>query len=131
MKTDMKTLRNPLERAHNMGSANSGVHHWWAQRFSAILLVPLTAWLVWTLWVLAGADYATARDWIAAPWNAMTAILFVGATFHHARLGVQVVIEDYVHHRPTEVTLQILVAAFALLGALVSIFAILQVAFGG
>jgi len=125
----MRTLRNPLERAINHGSAGSGVHHWWAQRFSAILLVPLTVWLVWTLAVLAGADYATARDWIAAPWNAAMAILLVGATFYHARLGLQVVIEDYVHRRALEVALQILVATAALAGAVVSMIAILKVAF--
>ncbi|HMB38596.1 MAG TPA: succinate dehydrogenase, hydrophobic membrane anchor protein [Wenzhouxiangellaceae bacterium] len=127
----MKTLRNPLERAINHGSAGSGVHHWWAQRFSAILLVPLTLWLVWTLAVLAGADYAAARDWIASPWNASMAVLLAGSTFYHARLGMQVVIEDYVHQRALEVTLQILVAAAALLGAIVSMIAILKVAFAG
>jgi len=127
----MKALRNPLERAINHGSAGSGVEHWWAQRFSAILLIPLTVWLVWTLVVLAGADYTTARDWIAAPWNAAMAVLLVGATFYHARLGVQVVIEDYVHSRPLEVTLQIVVATAALIGTIVSVIAILKVAFAG
>lgn len=127
----MKALRNPLERAINHGSAGSGVHHWWAQRFSAILLVPLTLWLVWTLAVLAGAEYAAARDWIAAPWNAAMAVLLVGATFYHARLGMQVVIEDYVHHRVLEVALQILVAIAALVGVVASTIAILKIAFSG
>ncbi|MEX0915683.1 MAG: succinate dehydrogenase, hydrophobic membrane anchor protein [Wenzhouxiangellaceae bacterium] len=127
----MKTLRNPLERALNHGSAGSGVEHWWAQRFSAILLVPLTLWLVWTLAVLAGADYAAARDWIGAPWNAAMAVLLVGSSFYHARLGMQVVIEDYVHHRALEVALYILVAAAAWIGAIVSTIAILKVAFSG
>ena len=127
----MSTLRNPLERAINHGSAGSGVHHWWAQRFSAIVLIPLTIWLVWTLAVLAGADFAAARDWIGAPWNAAMAVLMVGATFYHARLGVQVVIEDYVHRRVLEVTLQILVALAALAGAVISTIAILKVAFAG
>lgn len=125
----MKSLRNPIERAINHGAAGSGVHHWWAQRFSAILLVPLTLWLVWTLAVLAGADYAEARGWIASPWNAAMAVLLVGATFYHAKLGLQVVIEDYVHNRAFEVTLQILIAAAALLGAIVATIAILKVAF--
>lgn len=125
------SLRNPLERALNHGSAGAGVHHWWAQRFSAILLVPLTLWLVWTLVMLAGADYATARDWIAAPWNAAMAVLLVGASFYHARLGLQVVIEDYVHRRSLEVTLHILVAGAALVGTIISTISILKVAFTG
>jgi succinate dehydrogenase / fumarate reductase membrane anchor subunit len=120
-----------MERARNHGSAGSGVGHWWKQRFSAILLVPLTLWLVWSLMVLSGADYQTARDWMSSPWNASMALLLVGATFYHARLGVQVVIEDYVHHRATEVALQVLVAAAALIGGLVSAFAILKVALSG
>lgn len=124
----MTQFRNPLERARNHGSAGSGVEHWWAQRFTAIVLVPLTLWLVWSLGVLAGAGYAEARAWLQAPWNAAMALLLVGATFYHARLGMQVVIEDYVHHRAIEVTLQVAVAAAALAGSLVSAVAILQVA---
>jgi succinate dehydrogenase / fumarate reductase membrane anchor subunit len=126
----MKTLKNPLALARNHGSAGSGVEHWWAQRFSAVLLVPLTAWLVWTLTVLAGADHAAASDWIAAPWNAAMAVLLVAASFYHARLGLQVVIEDYVHHRPTEIGLQLIVAIATLVGAVVGILSILKVAFG-
>ena len=124
----MSRYRNPLEVARNHGSAGSGVGHWWAQRFSAILLVPLTVWLVWSLSVLTGAGYAEAREWLQGPWNAMMALLLVGATFYHARLGLQVVIEDYVHHRATEVALQVVVAGAALVGALASAIAILQVA---
>jgi succinate dehydrogenase / fumarate reductase membrane anchor subunit len=127
----VRAFRNPLERARNHGSAGSGVEHWWKQRFSAILLVPLTVWLVWSLMVLSSADYATARAWMSSPWNASMALLLVGSTFYHARLGVQVVIEDYVHHRATEVSLQVLVAVAALLGGLVSAVASLKAAFAG
>ncbi|MDT8408849.1 MAG: succinate dehydrogenase, hydrophobic membrane anchor protein [Wenzhouxiangellaceae bacterium] len=127
----MNEFRNPLARARHHGSAGSGVEHWWAQRLSAIILIPLVAWLVWGLAVITGSDYATAHQWLAAPWNAVLAVAFVAATFYHGRLGLQVVVEDYVHHRATEVTLQVLIAVAALLGALVSIFAILQVALAG
>lgn len=126
----MKRLQNPLARARNHGAAGSGVEHWWAQRFSAILLVPLTVWLVWSLLVLTGADHADAVAWIAAPWNAAMAVLLVIATFYHARLGLQVVIEDYVHHRPTEIGLQVAVAIAALVGAVIAILSILKVALG-
>lgn len=127
----MKAFRNPLATAHNHGAAGSGVEHWWSQRFSAILLIPLTVWLVWALVVLAGADYAEARAWLAAPWNTAMAILFVLASFYHGRLGVQVVIEDYIHHRVVELGLQVLVAITALIGGLAAVLAILKVAFGG
>lgn len=127
----MKEFRNPLAIAHNHGAAGSGVEHWWSQRLSAILLVPLTAWLVWALIVLSGADYGQARAWLSAPWNASMAILFIVTSFYHGRLGVQVVIEDYVHHRALELGLQVLVAITALIGGLAAVMAILKVAFGG
>lgn len=126
----MTGLRNPLANAHNHGSAGDGVGHWWAQRFTAILLVPLTAWLVWALWVLIGADHASASQWLGRPWNAAMAILFIGAMFYHTKLGLQVVVEDYVHQRSIEITLQVLITALSLLGALVSIIAILKLAIG-
>jgi len=126
----MSLLTNPLKRARNHGSAGSGVHHWWAQRFSAILLIPLTLWMVWSLALLSGADYAAAVRWISAPWNAAILLLLIGATFYHARLGLQVVIEDYVHHRPSELALQVLVTSGALVGGLVSAVAVFKVALG-
>ncbi len=124
----MKLLRNPLAAARNHGAAGSGVEHWWAQRFSAILLIPLIAWLVWSLSVLSGSGYAEARAWLSAPWNAGMAVLVISAIFYHARLGLQVVIEDYVHHRPAEIGLQVLVAFAALVGAVVSVVSVLIVA---
>ncbi len=127
----MNLFRNPLAVARNHGSSGSGVEHWWAQRFSAILLVPLTLWLVWSLFVLVTAEHAAAVQWISAPWNATLAVLLIIMTFWHARLGLQVVIEDYVHHRPLEISLRLLVSSAALLGALVSIIAVLTVVFGG
>lgn len=124
----MNGLRNPLKQAHNHGAAGDGVGHWWAQRFTAILLVPLTLWLVWALSVLTGADHGTASEWLGRPWNAAMAILLIGALFYHGKLGLQVVVEDYVHHRLSEMILQILITAGALLGGVLSVIAILRVA---
>jgi succinate dehydrogenase / fumarate reductase membrane anchor subunit len=120
-----------LANAHNHGAAGDGVDHWWSQRFSAILLVPLVLWLVWALSVLAGADYERAAAWMASPWNAAMSILFVLASFYHGRLGLQIVIGDYVHHRAAEMALQIVVAAAAIFGALIAVVSILSVAFSG
>jgi succinate dehydrogenase / fumarate reductase membrane anchor subunit len=111
-------LRNPLERAHNHGSAGDGVGHWWAQRFSAILLIVLTAWLVWALATLVGADHAAAGAFLAHPFNATMAILFVTTGFYHGQLGLQVVIEDYIHHRALEIGLLVAVKALATLAIL-------------
>ncbi|TVQ36926.1 MAG: succinate dehydrogenase, hydrophobic membrane anchor protein [Wenzhouxiangella sp.] len=123
-------LRNPLANARNHGAAGDGVSHWWAQRFSAILLALLTVWLVYALASLVGADHAAASAWLARPLNAAMAILFVVTSLYHGKLGLQVVIEDYIHGRFAEVSLQILVKLAAIVGGLLAVIAILKVAFG-
>lgn len=123
-------LRNPLAMAHNHGSAGDGVTHWWAQRFSAILLVGLTVWLAWALVALAGTTHAEAIEWLGRPFHAAMAVLFTLTSIYHAKLGLQVVIEDYVHQRAAEVGLQLLVKILAILGAVLAVMAILKVAFG-
>ncbi|MEM1081971.1 MAG: succinate dehydrogenase, hydrophobic membrane anchor protein [Pseudomonadota bacterium] len=126
----MSQFRNPLQRAHHTGAAGEGIEHWWSQRFTAILLFPLVIWLVWAFIALSTADYTTASTWLSKPWNAGMAILFVATAFYHGRLGIQVVIEDYVHHRVAEVGLQVLVTVGALVGGLTAVLAILMVALG-
>lgn len=126
----MNDLRHPLERAHNHGSAGDGVGHWWAQRFSAIVLVLLTGWLVWALTTLVGADHAAASALLAHPFHAAMAILFVIAGFYHGQLGLQVVVEDYVHHRVAEIVLLLAVKLLAILGGLLAVIAILKLAVG-
>lgn len=124
------SLRSPLAKARNHGSARDGVHHWWHQRLSALLLIALSIWLVLAVQVAAAGDYAAARAWLALPWNTVFAVLFTVTTFYHGQLGLQVVIEDYVHTRWLEVSLQILVKLLALLLATMGTLAILRIAFG-
>ncbi len=124
------SLRSPLARARNHGSARDGVHHWWHQRLSAVLLVPLVIWLVAALRVAAGGDFIAAREWLALPWNTVFALLFTLTTFYHGQLGLQVVIEDYIHTRWLEVSLQVVVKLLALVLALMGSLAILRIAFG-
>ncbi|MCZ6509344.1 MAG: succinate dehydrogenase, hydrophobic membrane anchor protein, partial [Alphaproteobacteria bacterium] len=90
------SLRSPLGRARGLGSAKSGTQHWWAQRLTAIALVPLTIWFVIAMVAATGSDYTTARAFIGNPVTAVLLVLLIVATFHHAQLGLQVVIEDYV-----------------------------------
>jgi succinate dehydrogenase / fumarate reductase membrane anchor subunit len=123
-------LRNPLANAHNHGAAGDGVAHWWAQRFSAILLIGLTVWLVLAISSVAGASHEEVSAWLASPFNAAMAILFVVTAIYHSKLGLQVVIEDYVHQRAAEVGLQLLVKISAIVGGLLAVMAILKVAFG-
>lgn len=121
-------LRSPLKRARGLGSAKSGVGHWWRQRATAALLVLLVPWLVGVLVSLVGADHATAAHLVARPFNAITLAILVIAAFWHAKLGMQVVIEDYVHTRLSEVFLQLLVTFACAFGAMASLYAIAKVA---
>ena len=120
--------RDPLKIARRLGSAHSGVHHWWVQRVTAAALVVLGIWFVILVLSLLGADYVTARTTLAAPWNALLMIAFVLAMFWHAALGLQVVIEDYVHTRWKEVSAVVAVYFLAVIGALASVLAVLRIA---
>ncbi|MEO6263820.1 MAG: succinate dehydrogenase, hydrophobic membrane anchor protein [Luteimonas sp.] len=121
-------LRTPLARARGLGSAKSGTGHFWWQRVTAVFLVPLVAWLLGMLVSLVGADLATVQTTIAKPWNAIALALFALMLFWHAKLGIQVVIEDYVHHRAVEITLQLLVTLACVVGAFASLYAIARIA---
>ena len=90
-------LRAPLATARGLGSAKEGTHHFWNQRLTAIVLVPMTLWIMVSLVRMTNVDYATVTQWIAAPLNAVLLLIFLLALFYHALLGVQVVIEDYIH----------------------------------
>ena len=127
----MSALRDPLKQARGLGSAKSGTGHFWWQRVTAIFLVPLVAWVLGMLVSMVGADYVTVHSTIAKPWNAIALALLVLMLFWHAKLGIQVVIEDYVHQRATEVTLQLLVTLACVLGALASLYAIGRIALLG
>ena len=123
-------FRAPLARARGLGSAKSGTHHWWMQRLTAVALVPLSLWFVASLVVLATADYATVIAWLHSPLVAILCCALIVAIFYHGQLGLQVVVEDYVHTEWLKLT-SIVVAKFvSLLMAGASIFAVLSIAFG-
>jgi succinate dehydrogenase / fumarate reductase, membrane anchor subunit len=124
----LKDRRDPLKVARGLGSSQSGVGHWWTQRMTAAALVLLGVWFVVTVLCLLHADYATARAAVAKPWNALLLMAFVLSMFWHAVLGLQVVIEDYVHTRWKEVFLLVAIKFLAVLGALASVLAVLRIA---
>ena len=121
-------LRTPLARARGLGSGKTGTGHWWWQRLTAIALVLLVPWLIGVLVSLIGADIDNARATIARPWNAIPLAAFVIAAFWHAKLGMQVVIEDYVHTRAMEVVLHLANMFLCTLGAIASVYAIIRIA---
>ncbi|MDB6087803.1 MAG: hypothetical protein JWN85_587 [Gammaproteobacteria bacterium] len=127
----MKSLRSPLGVVSGLGSAKSGVHHWWLQRLTSIALVPLTIWFTVSILSLPSMDHVTVIAWMAQSWTALLLIVLVLVGTYHSQLGVRVVIEDYVHGAGTRtLTLVIVTFAHAFL-AVAGVFAILKVAFGG
>lgn len=90
-------MRAPLVRASGFGPAKDGVHHWWMQRVSAVALVPLVMWFLAAIIAKTGADYTAFVAWVRNPITAILMALLLIALFYHAALGLQVIVEDYVH----------------------------------
>jgi len=124
-------MRSPLAEARGLGAAKDGVGHWWAQRVSALALVPLSLWLVASLVAMTGAGHAEVSAWLARPWVAVTLVLTLFATFYHLKLGLQVVVEDYVEGRVARTALELLVTFAAIALGTGAVFAVLKVALGG
>ncbi|OGT59152.1 MAG: succinate dehydrogenase, hydrophobic membrane anchor protein [Gammaproteobacteria bacterium RIFCSPHIGHO2_12_FULL_63_22] len=122
------SLRHPLAIARGLGSAKDGVGHWWVQRLTAVALLLLAPWFAWLVLGLIGADHYSVRHTLAQPLNASLLLAFVLSLFWHAQLGLQVVVEDYVHGW-LEITLQIAVKFACAFGALASVIAIGRIAF--
>jgi len=124
-------MRSPLGRAIGLGSAKEGVDHWWAQRITAIALVPLTLWFVIAVIELAGADRAAFVEWVRHPVPAVLLVLLLVATFYHNALGLQVVIEDYVGNEALRLGLIIIMKLVSVVLAVLGIFAVLKLSFTG
>lgn len=124
------SLEHPLARARGLGSAKEGTAHWIAQRVSAVALALLGVWFLLAATGLAGQGYADSRAFLAQPLNAVLTAAFVLALYHHAQLGLQVIIEDYVHARWAEVALVVGVRFAAVLAAIASLLAIVRIALG-
>jgi len=123
-------MRSPLGRALGLGSAKEGVEHWWLQRITAAALVPLSIWFVIAIIRLVGADIETVREWVSTPMPAILLVLLLIATFWHALLGLQVVVEDYVHTPLAKLGLVMVVRLGCFAFAVAGIFAVLSMALG-
>lgn len=124
-------MRSMLGRARGLGSAKSGTAHWWAQRVTAFALLPLVLWFVYASVRFGGMKRADVAHWAADPVVTTLLVALVIALFHHMQLGLQVVIEDYIHaERPRMVWLLLMRAATSLM-ALAALISVLKLAFTG
>jgi len=124
-------MRSHLGRIRGLGSNNDGVGQWKLQRLTGVALVPLTIWFIYSAITLAGADLAQFKTWVGAHGNPVLLILLIYTMFQHAQLGIQEVVEDYIHTESTKLALIILVKFTAVIFGGYSIFAVLRLTFGG
>ncbi len=125
------SLRSPLARVRGLGSAKEGVGHWWQQRLTAIALIPLSFWFIASVVGLAGSHYEKFQAWVAVPGNTALLVLLLFTVFHHAQLGMQVVIEDYVQDRGAKFAMILLVKMTSALLGVFSVVAVLRTALVG
>ena len=124
------SLRSPLAHARGLGSAKEGIHHWWSQRLTALALIPLGLWFIYSLVVMTGANYTTVIAWLANPLNAVLMLLFIISLYYHAALGLQVVIEDYTKSEWQKIAFLILVKFIALLAGFSAAIAVFTLYLG-
>jgi succinate dehydrogenase / fumarate reductase, membrane anchor subunit len=120
-------MRSPLGRARGLGATHGGSAHWWAQRVTAIALVPLGIWFVFSVIGLAGAPRDAMVAWISSPVSLSLMLALIVATFYHMAIGLQVVVEDYVHAEPAKMASLLLVRAVTTLLALICIVSALKI----
>ncbi len=128
-KLQHQIMRSQLGRVRGLGSAKSGVEHWWVERVTAIALIPLTLWFVVSLITLLGLPQIVVVHWVGRPVNTVLLLALVVLTFHHMQLGLQVVLDDYVHDKKWHLASTLLNKGAALILALFAVVAILKMAF--
>lgn len=124
------SLRSPLSRVLGLGSAKEGAAHWWDQRVSSVAVAVLGLWFVFSLVTLPDLSYGTVVAFAASPMHAVLLALFVAVAAWHSALGVQVVVEDYVHDAGAKVVLLLVVKFVHALAGAAGVFAALKLGFG-
>lgn len=125
------TLETPAARVRGLGPAGEGGHHWWTERLTSAATLLLFVWLVVSLLRLPALDHRTVTEWLAGPLAAVPMLLLILATFWHLKLGLQAVIDDYVHEPGNRFFAILLLNFAAVAGAAFALFAVLTIAFGG
>lgn len=124
----MSSLQTPLHRVKGLGASHSGTGHFWRERITAAALVPLSLWFLYAVLGLAGTNVVTALRFLSMPWNTLLMAAFVVTSLYHAALGLQVVIDDYVHTAGSKIMLFLLVRFCVIAAGSTCLFALLRIA---
>ena len=124
-------METPLGRVRGLGSAKMGAHHWWVERVTSASTLVLFVWFLVSLLRLPSLDHGSVVDWLSSPVNAVAMLLLIVSTFWHLKLGMQVIIEDYVHEEGSKAFLIVLLNFATIAGGVLAIFSVLKIAFGG
>ena len=122
-------METPLGRVRGLGSAEAGAEHWWHERLTSIAAFLLFVWLIASLLRLPDLDHRTVALWLSSPLAAVPMILLIAATFWHLKMGLQVIIEDYVHEEGGKLFWITILNFLVLIGAVTALFAVLKIAF--
>ena len=122
-------METPLGRVRGLGSAEAGAEHWWHERLTSIAAFLLFVWFIASLLRLPDLDHRTVALWLSSPLAAVPMILLIAATFWHLKMGLQVIIEDYVHEEGSKLFWVTILNFLVLIGAVTALFAVLKIAF--
>ena len=120
----------PLGKVRGLGSAREGGHHWLEERFTSIVLVLLSLWLIFSLIMLPSLELDVLNEWLSSAWGAIPMALFVITAFKHGVDGLKVAVDDYVHDEGTRIGLHYFLTMLAIGGGAVALFALARIAFG-
>ena len=125
----MSDLRTPLSRVKGLGSAKDGTSHFWHQRLTGLLLIPLVLWIGFSLAALP-VDHATLVSWVQQTWVTISLVLLIIVVFYHAQLGLQIVIEDYISSHSRRTVVLLLSNLLCLLFGTIGVVSVLKISFG-
>lgn len=127
----MKDLRSPLAKAKGLGASGEGSHHFWIQRLTALALIPLVLWFCFSIALLPEATYPSVVAWLSSPFNAIMMALLVVVSFQHAHLGIQVILEDYIHDHSKRFIAVLFVKFLSYFMMAAGLYAIIKITLGG
>ncbi len=124
-------METPLGRVRGLGPAREGAEHWWEERLSSFALLLLIVWLIVSLLRLPALDYESLHAWLAQPLAAVPMLLLIAATFWHSKMGLRVIVEDYVHEEGGKLFWIVVIDFLAILAGSLAAFSVLKIALGG